>query len=308
MNLVPSNGCGKLADLGNVPPQFGPNGSICEEVHINPDTASFITKQGNRFQLRGGQAAAATNGVDIQLPTTSIEVKVDWIPSTAFKAQYQFTCSKPPIGVYVEEINNVCYALAGMHIESKLLKNWLWATFEPQNSITNPSRCKVYTNNCRDVWGSDPAESHGDESGFTAQTAALKALMLAAGLPNEFSNYRLVGVQTDFVTTAGPKLLGNSVIEYENAGVSLPPNGASCISCHALSAVRTDGVDSFSSVFQGQTILTDRRANRSRKDEVGPQFHLPNGWAARDFIWSMQFGHRMPQLNALKWGREQAVR
>lgn len=46
-------------------------------------------------------------------------------------------------GVYVETLSGTCRALLGIHISSKLLSNWLWATFELQNTVTNPNRCKT---------------------------------------------------------------------------------------------------------------------------------------------------------------------
>jgi hypothetical protein len=49
--------------------------------------------------------------------------------------------------------------LAGLHLISKLLNEWIWATFEPQNAATNPFRCKVL--GCIDRFGSIPAMTVG---------------------------------------------------------------------------------------------------------------------------------------------------
>jgi hypothetical protein len=100
-----------------------------------------------------------------------------------------------------------------MHLISKLLDKWIWATFEPQNSVTNPFRCKVL--GCSDPFGSKPAISNGNN---TQLSAALKKLMDAANLAPEWYNYRLDAVQTEFYQ---PKLLGNSIIEGENVGMDL---------------------------------------------------------------------------------------
>ena len=166
----------------------------------------------------------------------------------------------------MELIGKYCYALAGMHLISKLSPNWVWATFEPQNMTTNPQRCVVL--GCNDPWGSSPAYTQGGASGNTQQTSDLTALMKAANLAPEWYNYRLDAVQTDFDE---PRLLGNSIIEGENVGMQLTQ--ASCISCHAVSSVRKDG-------FEGINLLTT--------NPVGFPQPLPsNAWIRRDFVWSL---------------------
>jgi hypothetical protein len=93
-------------------------------------------------------------------------------------------------------------------------------------------------------------------------------MMDAANLAPVWKNYRLDGVQTDYLA---PKLLGNSIIEGENAGV--PLTQSSCISCHAASAVKNDGTD-------GITLLNS--------NPVGLPEPLPStAWIRRDFVWSL---------------------
>jgi len=153
-----------------------------------------------------------------------------------------------------------------MHLISKLLDKWIWATFEPQNTVTNPFRCQVLGRS--DPFGSKPARSNGTNTKLTAE---LKRLMSAANLAPEWSNYRLDAVQTDFFR---PKLLGNSIIEGENVGMNL--NQASCITCHAVSSVESNGTD-------GINIL----ANLSTPP-VGLPLALPSkAWIRRDFVWSL---------------------
>jgi hypothetical protein len=96
--------------------------------------------------------------------------------------------------------------------------------------------------------------------------------MTNANLAQEWRNYRMDGVQTTFVRPNGkPTLLGNSIIEAENAGV--PLDQASCISCHAVSSVNANGTD-------GITLLTSNPVGRPKP--------LPGtDWIRRDFIWSL---------------------
>ncbi len=266
--LTPNNECNSMGRKPPTPPMIA-TPTICEEVHLNPAAAQFITNAG--YQTRPPQTQAAKQGTNIQFPPDAIEVKVDWIPATDL--QTPFTCTNPPTGVHTEVIDGTCYAIAGMHIESKLLPNWLWATFEPQSMTTNPWRCEIF-GPCNDPWGSNPAMSNGGASGFTQPTAALAALMQQAGLPPEFLNYRLDGVQTDFANPNGkPTLLGNSIIEGENVG--MPNDSASCITCHSVSSTKNNGMD-------GIYLLAHTLGN-----PVGPEYKIPTDWIRRDFVWSM---------------------
>jgi hypothetical protein len=260
--LAPTQECNQMKAP---PPNVIPKATICEEVHINDVTRTFLTTY--NYQIRSGQIAAAQKGTDIEFPTASVEIKVDWVPASDFNPP--FSCATPPAGVHVETIEGACYAMAGMHISSKLLKDWLWATFEPQSMLTNPLRCITF-GPCTDAWGSVPATSNGGASGFTKQSPALAAMMKAANLAPVFLNYRLDGVQTTFTNPSGtPTLLGNSVIEGENVGMK--KGTASCITCHSVSTINKQGTDGI----------------RLINNQVGPEFKPPAGYIARDFVWSM---------------------
>ncbi|MBV9307740.1 MAG: hypothetical protein JOZ45_16455 [Acidobacteriaceae bacterium] len=67
-------------------------------------------------------------------------------------------------------------------------------------------------------------------------------------------------------------MLGNSIIEGENAGV--PLKESSCISCHAVSSIKSDGTDGINLI--------------STVNPVGPPDPLPSpDWIRRDFVWSL---------------------
>ena len=195
------------------------------------------------------------------------------MPATSVTAPNNFDCSSnAPKGVYVEVIDGACYALVGVHISSKLFPNWLWATFEPQNNITNPNRCnaKLYSN-CVDPWGSNPAISTGKP---TAATKNLTNLMDRAGLAPAFRNYRLVGVQTEYNQPAGTQMLGNSFVEY-NAQV--PAQQASCITCHSYALMNTAGSPPQENPNFGAFPGTP---------PIGPPGQPPAGnWVKQDFSW-----------------------
>jgi hypothetical protein len=240
--------------------------TICEEVREGGAAEDYIA--GTGFWNRANQATAAADRFDVQFPGPAVEIKADWIQlSTLGPLGQHLDCSNLPPGfaqtIHIETVDGSCFALAGMHLISKLIDKWIWATFEPQNSTTNPFRCQVL--GCNDPFGSKPAKTNGAN---TQLTEALQRLMQAADLAPEWYNYRLDGVQTDFNQ---PRLLGSSIIEGENVG--MPLNQASCISCHAVSSVRSDG-------FEGINLLTS--------NPVGFPQPLPSKqWIRRDFVWSL---------------------
>jgi hypothetical protein len=202
--------------------------TFCEEVFANPAEADFVTKNG-LITLRGQQKYGAANGGVITFPWDAVEIKADWVPASSYKPTQTFSCPDTTGRLYTEVINGTCYALVGLHISSKVLPDWLWATFEPNSTVTNPNRCdpKLY-DTCFDPWGTTSTRPYG-KGQAVPQSPQLKQAMAAAGLNKAFANYFLTGVQTTFVSNGKPVPLGNSFVEF-NAGV--PPGQASCITCH----------------------------------------------------------------------------
>jgi hypothetical protein len=199
---------------------------FCEQVFVNPPERSFVM-QGGLNTLSGQQAYGAKNGNAITFPWDAIEVKADWVQASNFAAP-TFSC--PDSKLYTQVYNGACYALVGLHISSKVLPDWVWATFEPASAITNPNRCdpNLYSA-CFDPWGTTSSVPYG-KGQTVPQSQQLQALMTAAGINPVFKNYYLTGVQWQFVDGNSKAIpLGSSFIEF-NARV--PPGQASCITCH----------------------------------------------------------------------------
>ena len=248
-----------------IPPNNSNPRTICEEVREGGAAEDYIA--GTGFWNRSNQAEAAADSFDIRFPRPAVEIKADWIQVSTI-GNHDFNCNNLSQSglIHVETVDGNCFALAGMHLISKLIDRWIWATFEPQNTTTNPFRCQVL--GCYDPFGSNPATSSGAQTRLSPE---LLRLMEAARLAPEWSNYRLDAVQTDFYE---PKLLGNSIIEGENVGMNLKQ--ASCISCHAVSSVESDGTD-------GINILAALST-----PPVGEPAPLPSSaWIRRDFVWSL---------------------
>ncbi len=278
-------GCSPMTTKANAPSSLKPfvptnlsaNAQFCEEVFADPSEASFVKAPASGATLTNLAAQVSyAKSAAITFPTPAIEVKADWLPATSLNNAFNCTTNQPT-GVYVETIDGGCYALVGIHVSSKLLPNWLWATFEPQNTVTNPNRCNsdLY-NSCNDPWGSNPAVSTGQS---TEATAALKSLMTQAGLPKQFLNYRLVAAQSDYVDANNKAIqLGNSFVEF-NAGVL--PHQASCITCHSSALVSTTGNENpnFSNFPGTPTIGTPGK----------PPLPAQGGgtWISQDFSWML---------------------
>jgi hypothetical protein len=214
--------------LGSYPPpsNLSSNPTFCEQVFVNPAEQGFITTSG-LTTLTGQQAYGSKNGNAVTFPWDAIEVKADWVPTTSYTGTL-FNCPDP--NLYTQMYQGVCYALVGLHISSKALPDWLWATFEPASAITNPNRCdpNLYST-CFDPWGTTSTVPYG-KGQTVPQSQQLQQLMSAAGLNPVLKNYYLTGVQTQFVDGSGkPVPLGSSFVEFN---ASVPPGQASCITCH----------------------------------------------------------------------------
>jgi hypothetical protein len=242
-----------------------------EEVRRNQASFNFLIT--NKLWYRQGLANAFTAGTTIVFPVNAIEIKADWVPiQPAQKSQYHWNY----------DANGNLYGLVALHIMTKALPNWLWATFEWTG---NAGRCDYI--GCNDSFGVTPsivAPASALNQAYPAGTLtpALLSLMSAAGLGAEFQNYRLKGSQTLFANTVGqPTLLGNSVIEKGFV------QSSSCITCHGQASVDqagntppNTGFVSFSPLQSSNGPLTP---SMFYSDSSPPQLqYLPI-----DFVWAV---------------------
>ncbi|MCW5842356.1 MAG: hypothetical protein KIT77_13995 [Caldilinea sp.] len=222
--------------------------------------------------------------VTVDFPVDAVMVKSNWL--SAERAEELGLDDDPDNPYITMEIdakildNNApddqfepgLYYLVAMHISSKDIPNWVWATFE---HVNNPGRCD-YTG-CNDSFGytSPDAAPDGFYANFTAphvtddgliiaspifargesypggeMSDALQDLYTEMGIGSEpqadpampdlessaWRSYRLKGSQVDFTDAMGrPTMLGNSVTE---GGFVL---SSSCMACHARASVNGEG-------------------------------------------------------------------
>lgn len=196
-----------------------------EEVRRNKDAFQFIVD--NKLFYTQGLRDAFAAGKPMNFPVTAIEVKARWTPITdAQKSQYHWNYDS----------NGNLYGLVALHIMTKRLGNWTWATWE---WVGNAGRCDYI--GCHDEFGVTPSDVApqtplGGSYPPGTLTPALQAKFTAAGLSAEWQNYRLKGSQTMFTDTTGrATLLGNSITE---AGFV---SSSSCITCHGIASVDNTG-------------------------------------------------------------------
>ncbi|WP_172803552.1 hypothetical protein [Bradyrhizobium embrapense] len=205
-----------------------------EETRHNKPTFDFIV-QNNLYKRSGVKAAF---GKQLSFPVDSIEVKGNWMPVSDIP---QFTNNKVTVAqvpqlYHVNSAAGVQYALVSMHVISKQVPNWTWATFEHR---FNPGRCDII--GCRDNFGAQTAfvpsnRIAGQGYPDCVKTAALTAMLSSADIDPVYNNYCLKGSQADFVDNVGLDIrVGNSVTEDGFVATS------SCITCHGRAAFKADG-------------------------------------------------------------------
>src|SRR5579875_1877898 len=167
--------------------------TFCEEVFVSPVEASFVKRFLSTLATQQTYGAARNGTInfpgtetnDPRLELNSLEVKVDWVPASSYNNP-TFACPDPTHSLYTETINGTCYALAAVHITSKVMPDWLWATFEPNSNVTNPNRCdpKLY-GACLDIWGTTSAQPYG-KGQSAQQSPELRQAMADAHLNPAF--------------------------------------------------------------------------------------------------------------------------
>lgn len=227
--IVPSVGRQLLQQNGVLIPALPPGiaQGQSEETRRNRAAFDFIVKN-NLYRMSGLIQAFGTTP---SFPTDAIEVKANWIPVSNVPA---FTLNRVALAdvpkffhVNSDAATHQRYALVSLHIISKLVPSWTWATFENR---FNPGRCD--TLGCSDAYGSTishvPGKAVANKGyGDCPKTPALLALFAAANLDAVYNSYCLKGSQVEPVNGSGQATrLGNSITE---AGFV---DQSSCMTCH----------------------------------------------------------------------------
>jgi len=166
----------------------------------------------------------------LAFPPDAKEIKARWrIITDAEKSRYHW------VDVTLADGSTEPFGLTALHITTKDLPNWFWATFEHRDNAPSEAEGGVPGH----VGFVDPSVDR-----YTCPdnpTGCDRAPDVVQG--TKWSNYVLRGTQIDFVTGRGqPTILVNSVIEAPFQDTS------SCITCHARAAYETNA--NFLSIFR----------------------------------------------------------
>ena len=242
-------------------PDHGTNN--VEVVFRNKSSFDFIIN--NDLFYQEGLAAAYKQGVNsngypsgvkLEFNPDAVEVKAVYSPLEGNPALNKDNCH------WNYAADGKAYGLVALHIMSKQLPNWTWATWEwsgntPDQPNGNPGRSDWYGS--RDDFGAVYTGPSGGDTHFQAPnvdkqgnpvlgalypsgklTGGLLKIFKDAGYSDEWlkewSNYRLKGSQVDFTDPTGAaNLVGNSVTENGFVQTS------SCMTCHGSASVGLTG-------------------------------------------------------------------
>ncbi|WP_155740908.1 hypothetical protein [Burkholderia territorii] len=216
---------------GHLMPQFDPGAAQpgTDEVRMNQSALEFITK--SSLYYIEGQEALFSNGIRaIAFPVAAKEVKAQWREISPQEEPRYHSC----------HFNNKIYGLTAMHILTKDLPNWFWATFEHAD---NNSQAKIAkgTDAGYEEWKLPSKDSFSCPNNPVNCDSVPKGIGIDG---TKWQYYRLRGTQINFVDSTGMATrLANSNIETGFQTTS------SCMSCHARASI-------------GARIVGATRANR----------------------------------------------
>jgi hypothetical protein len=165
------------AAVGGFPSSGTPTPCIAEETKRDRSQFDYIVS--NNLNTQAGLAAAFAKSLNVQMPTTAIAVKGDWVPLVTLLQWIPQLGSIDNIKslYYTTTADAVEYALVSLHVSSRQNPNWVWGTYEHQ---MNPGRCDSI--GCFDSFGAEiPAvlpdkSAVNTEYGACAKTPRLKLL------------------------------------------------------------------------------------------------------------------------------------
>jgi hypothetical protein len=249
------------------------------EIRMNRKTFEFI--RAHELYNIEGQVRAYASASAVSFPYGARDVKAKWRPITEGERSRYHT-----IQVRLADGTQRLYGLTALHIASKDLPHWFWATFE---HVDNPTL----------------ADSEGwqlpSRDRFACRAAPADCNRAPAGIGLEgtvWQYYRLRGTLSRYTDARGaPERLANSELE---SGMQ---SSSSCITCHSRAAIGVkDG--------QLERLATfDTREPASAADPLSRRGFLgapqaawfqPQGQGGTrfrplDFVWSMtKAQHKSP--------------
>jgi hypothetical protein len=237
------------------------------ETRANRAAYEFIRQ--NQFYDLDKQTELVIDGrKSIEFPTTAKEIKAQW-------RQIEDTEQEKSRYHWAKGSDGKIYGLTALHIITKDLPNWFWATFEhvdnklPANAGGRPgNEGWLLPSRDRFACPNPPYDCNEAPAGLGLQGTV-------------WENYRLRGTQVDFIDSRGnPTHLANSQPE------STFQLTASCITCHARATIG-----------KGQRLTMFKCFDQANGNVVGnigipnPDWYVDSTGAPKftqlDFVWSL---------------------
>ncbi|WP_157783770.1 hypothetical protein [Bradyrhizobium liaoningense] len=199
-----------LRGLAGISPAFSPGDGVFDnrggfgETRLNKITYNFVRDEclyNRQATERYAQAIVDRKKGPINLPADSIEVKAAWVD---FEKEGTPAIRRGTF--YTATYKGRQYGLATLHIITKDIPNWFWASFHHVDTKKNEWEIP-------DTFG---------------RPTILKGTV--------WENYALGGAQTDFVTSTGERtLLSDHYVEFGF-------QKSSCITCHSTASIATTSI------------------------------------------------------------------
>jgi hypothetical protein len=197
--------------LKAAPPSPSFEGGGGDEVRMNLGSYTFV-RTNNLYNVEGQIQHFTAGEVNLNFPPNAKLVKASWRTiDVSDKPRYHWAEITRANGT--KEV----FGLSALHVLTKDLPNWFWATFEHidakpgwQNPSVDKFACPSPPHNCEQV----------------PPNLGLQG--------TKWENYRLRGSQVDFITSMGmPTVLANSQLEAIQ--------NSSCMTCHAMASINGQG-------------------------------------------------------------------
>jgi hypothetical protein len=240
------------------------------EIRMNRPAFDFVRSR--ELYNIDGQLRVFDSGKPVRFPYGAREVKAKWRPiGEAERGRYH------TMSVRFADGSSKLYGLTALHIISKDLPHWFWATFEQVENPTLPDN---------EGWQLPSRDAFACPRGSDLDcNLAPRGIGLDGTV---WQYYRLRGTLTRFTDAQGaPQRLANSELEQGMQST------ASCITCHSRATIADDeGKPGRLGIFDVKDSKPDEPTARS--GYVGEPGWLDAGyvWDGRryqslDFVWSL---------------------
>jgi hypothetical protein len=261
---------------GRMVPLLDPVSRARRLTETRMNRAAFEYIRAHELYNLNGQLKLLTQRRAPHFPAGATEVKAKWRPIRAEeRARYHSLLVRLPDGT------TRLYGLTALHVVTKDLPDWFWATFE---QVDNPSLPDA------DGWQLPSRDRFGCSGGKADCNRAPAGIGLEGTV---WQFYRLRGTLTRFVDAGGqPLRLANSELE---AGMQ---QTSSCITCHARASIgMVAGAPARLSLFETRAGAAaddpaERRGYLGRPqaawfNAAGDGGNARPPFQALDFVWSL---------------------